>query len=109
MHEDDAQDRHVLIRSDSLATDLPLEASTCENMSQQASQANHAYDSDANMDGRTDDEQEHQEPPASKEQQRVSSCLQHHCGQLKANLCIPKWTNARYRHSHVTQNEAVVE
>lgn len=41
-------------------------------MSQQASQPSHAYDSDANIDGRTDDEQEHQEPPASKEQQRVS-------------------------------------
>ena len=65
---------HKSVKSDSLATDLPLEAFTCGNMSQQASQANHAYDSDANMDGRTDDEQEHQEPPASKEQQRVSSC-----------------------------------
>ena len=44
-------------------------------MSQQASQPSHAYDSDANIDGRTDDEQEHQEPPASKEQQRVSDCV----------------------------------
>ncbi len=41
-------------------------------MPQQAAVAVHAYDSDANMDGRTDDEQEHQEPPQSKAQSRVS-------------------------------------
>lgn len=63
--------RSVLTKSRSLPlTDFG--ASACAEMSQQASQPSHAYDSDANMDGRTDDEQEHQEPPASKEQQRVS-------------------------------------
>ena len=41
-------------------------------MPQQAAIAVHAYDSDANLDGRTDDEQEHQEPPQSKAQSRVS-------------------------------------
>lgn len=41
-------------------------------MPQQAAIAVHAYDSDANLDGRTDDEQEHQEPPQSKAQSRTS-------------------------------------
>ena len=71
-HEVEAQECHVLTTSDSLAIELP---SKCGDMLQQASPANHAYDSDVNMDGRTDDEQEHQEPPASKEQQRVSTCV----------------------------------
>ena len=41
-------------------------------MPQQPAIAVHAYDSDANLDGRTDDEQEHQEPPQTKAQSRVS-------------------------------------
>lgn len=42
-------------------------------MPQQSAIPVHAYDSDANLDGRTDDEQEHQEPPQTREQSRV--CL----------------------------------
>lgn len=42
-------------------------------MSQQPALAVYAYDS---MDGRTDDEQEHQAPPPTKEQSRVSFCVQ---------------------------------
>lgn len=61
-----------------------LRSSTRGVMSQQASQA-HAYDSDANMDGRTDDEQDHQEPPASKEQQRVSTFVPL-CGSYTVNF-----------------------